>query len=634
MTATLRSFGARIGSGERARAWLAALLLIVLLWAAARMAALWIFDVSLAPGRWWLDLAGAAGLGLLLFALSRRLVWFAVTFGLLLGLLYLGNAAKIAFLGAPLLPDDIYALPALIEVLPDAARYLVLVPPLLLVGLLIWNLRRGVPAACATMAVGLMAAAIVLAPQRVTGFLDPLTGYVEWNQAGTYQMRGPVLHTIQETARFVADQPVAPDRPAVEMATARLMPRLVEAAAPAAFRPRNIHIIVEESFWDAALLDDAGIAEDPFDPAFRALWESVGSPRALSPTFGGQTANAEFEFLCGFPVTERAVKFEREFSNEAPCLPQILAALGYRTVASHPNTPAFWNRTNAYRRAGFETYWAAPDFVLDDLVGPFLSDASLFRQVDAKLADGGDPRPVFNYVLTYQGHWLYDLNERYPEMIGTDSAAREVAPFVSTLRHKTVALMAYLETLLVADPEALIVMFGDHPPFLGQHFAAYAESGLLLPDEGAFDAAMLETYAATPLLVIDGWRGPVDTGTLPIYALPQLVLDLIGYSGATALDLTRQPEGLAIRPVKDRTLVIGDSGVPRHCQPGHRHPDCQRANAWLADVMLLGDDLFLGAQHLLGLLPPVEAVPAPDSGPLQAAMPATGAASVAPVVLP
>ncbi|MDZ4735333.1 MAG: LTA synthase family protein [Rhodospirillaceae bacterium] len=629
---SLRSLNARFGA--RARVWLAALLLTVLIWAAARIAAVMVFDVALAPGRWWLDLAAAIGMGLLLFALSRRLLWFGIALGLLFGLLYLGNAAKIAFLGAPMLPDDAYALPALIEVLPAWARFVVLLPPLLFVALLAWNFHPRWPAAGAALALGLIAAAIVFAPQRVIGFLDPLTGYIEWNQAGTYQMRGPVLHTMQETARFVADRPIVPDAATVEEAVVRATPRPLELAAASEFRPRNIHVIVEESFWDAALLTKAGIEEDPFDPVFRALWESVGSPRALSPTFGGQTANAEFEFLCGFPVTERAVKFEREFSNSAPCLPQILGALGYRTVASHPNTPAFWNRTNAYRRAGFETYWAAPDFVLDDLVGPFLSDASLFRQVDEKLAASDDPRPVFNYVLTFQGHWLYDVNERYPELIETASGASEVGPFVATMRHKTVALLAHLETILAADPEALIVLFGDHPPFLGQHFGAYAESGLLLPDEGAFDAAMLETYAATPLLVIDGWRGPVDTGTMPIYALPQLVLDLIGYRGMTALDLTREPEGITIRPIKDRTLVIGEDGVPTHCMPGHRHPDCRRANAWLSNVMLLGDDIFLGDQHVLGLLPPIEPPAMPETAPMQAAAPATSAAGTEPVVLP
>lgn len=592
--------------------WLSAIAVTVLLWAFARMAAWTLFGVALAPGRFWLDLGGALLLGLVLYAIARRFSLFALLLGILLGLFYLGNAAKIAFLGAPTLPDDAYALPALIEILQPAARALVVLPPLLILGLLIVNFRASRSAAIAGALVVALAGVILFAPQRVTAMLDPLTGYVEWDQAQTYRLRGPIVHVLQETARFVADRPVAPDAATVATAYANRL-AVVEPATTDAFQPRNIHVIVEESFWDAALLTEAGIAEDPLGPELRALWDAGGGASALSPTFGGQTANAEFEFLCGFPVLERAVKFEREFSNAAPCLPDILRQLGYRTVASHPNTPAFWNRTNAYRRAGFETYWAAPDFELDDLVGPFLSDASLFRQLDQKIADGADDRPLFNYVMTFQGHWVYDLNDRYPEIIPTTSAASEVAPYVSTVRHKSLALMAQLEKILAEDPEAIVVIFGDHPPFLGQHFAAYVESGLLVPEEGRFDAPMLQTYAATPLIVIDGWRGPVPLEQdLPIYALPRLLLDMIGYRETTSMDLTRQPEGLVVRPIKDRTLVLTD-GMPLLCLADSSDDVCRDAQAWLADVTVLADDLFMGDQHVTGMLPPVTA-PTIDKG--------------------
>jgi phosphoglycerol transferase MdoB-like AlkP superfamily enzyme len=594
-----------------ANSWLAAIAAIVVLWALARLASLFVFGVALAPGRYWLDLGGALVLGLGIFAFARRFSLFILTTALLFAVLHLGNAGKIAFLGAPALPDDAYALPALLEILRPVAKLLVLLPVALFVGLLIANFRIGRSAAIGAIAIAALTGLILFAPQRVTATLDPLTGYVEWDQAQSYRLRGPVVHAFQETARFVADRPIAPDGDAVALATQELLAPPVPAAL-VPFRPRSIHVIVEESFWDAALLSEAGLAEDPLGPELRALWNAGGGASALSPTFGGQTANAEFEFLCGYPVTERAVKFEREFSNESPCLPQILRDLGYRTVASHPNTPAFWNRTNAYRRAGFETYWAAPDFELDDLVGPFLSDRSLFRQVDEKIEAGADGRPIFNYVMTFQGHWVYDLNERYPEAIETHSDATEVGPYVSTVRYKSLALIDYIGKILEADPEAIIVVFGDHPPFLGQHFAAYAESNLLVPEEGRFDAAMLKTYAATPLLVIDGWRGPVKLEQdVPIYALPQLLLDLIGYETTTALSLTRQPAGLTVRPIKDRTLVLDEVGTPTLCLPESREPDCVRALDWLADVQLVGDDLFSGDQHLLGLLPAAPLPPAP-----------------------
>ena len=162
------------------------------------------------------------------------------------------------------------------------------------------------------------------------------------------------------------------------------------APVPTGSPPRNVHMIVLESFWDAALLTGSGLSMDPLDPRFRELWRQAGNSHVLSPIFGGYTANAEFESLCGFPVTENHVFFESGLRNQAPCLPQILEEAGYRSIASHPNVAGFWNRVNAYRRIGFRTYWSDRDFVLDDLNGEFLSDSSLYRQTMAKIGSRAD----------------------------------------------------------------------------------------------------------------------------------------------------------------------------------------------------------------------------------------------------
>ena len=106
--------------------------------------------------------------------------------------------------------------------------------------------------------------------------------------------------------------------------------------------------------------------DDPFPPELRALWAETGHSVTLSPVFGGYTANAEFEALCGFPVTENAVFFEGWLRRDVPCLPALLREAGYRTVASHPNVPGFWNRTHAYRLTGFDEYLSVADFDTSD----------------------------------------------------------------------------------------------------------------------------------------------------------------------------------------------------------------------------------------------------------------------------
>ncbi|MCK7574478.1 MAG: LTA synthase family protein [Chromatiales bacterium] len=220
---------------------------------------------------------------------------------------------------------------------------------------------------------------------------------------------------------------------------------------------------------------------------------------APSPVFGGYTANAEFEALCGFPVSDDAVVFETGCGVLAPRLPRHLAEAGYVTVASHPNVPAFWNRVHAYRRAGFQSYWSAQDFDLDDMNREMLSDASLYRQVLERI------RPlletgtlVFNYVLTFSGHVDYPLGPARPPVVDAQSAESLVRPYANNVFYKSRELMDFLAALHELDPDGIIVVFGDHLPVLGYEYAAYVESGLLAPERSRFTDAMWLTHVATP----------------------------------------------------------------------------------------------------------------------------------------
>ena len=377
---------------------------------------------------------------------------------------------------------------------------------------------------------------------------------------------------------------------------------LLDAAAgkadvPGSFTPRNVHIVLLESFWDPALLKKAGYNEDPMSAAFRRLWKRTGYSHAMSPVFGGYTANAEFEILCGFPVVEDNVKFERQLLNDAPCLPHLLAGLGYRTVASHPNVPVFWNRVNAYRRMGFQTYWSKPDFQLDDMNRNFLSDASLYRQVLEKISGPAySKQPLLDYIVTYFGHWNYPLNDVRPRRITTTSPVEEVGSYANTIYYKSHELMAFLEKLQAQDPEGLIVLFGDHLPFMGENFAGYVDSGVLASKRSDFSAAMFRFYVSTPLVIIDGPRGPVKAGDLPIYEIPGLLLKLLHLNGPTIMDYTQSPDGMRVRPLPGLHLDVLADGSIEVCKEPPSSTVCQASTHWLQDVLIVNDDLFIGQQ--------------------------------------
>lgn len=537
--------------------------------------------------------------GYVLYALSRRRWVFVILQGLMMAVLYVGNAIKISFFGGPIMPDDVYALRSLLLVL-DGWHFLAAALPLAAIAaLFVFNITlRQWRAYLASIAVILFSMTLVYEPAAILEPLDRRFGNSVWDQRSNYLYRGATLYSLQEGARYFAAAAVPPDRdPALRAADALLRAAPPKPAAQAAFTPRNVHIVLLESFWDPKLLKKAGYNQDPVDPAFRRLWKRTGNARALSPVFGGYTANAEFEILCGFPVVEDNVKFERQMLNDVPCLPHLLAERGYRTVASHPNVPVFWNRVNAYQRMGFQTYWAKQDFALDDMNREFLADSSLYRQVLEKLGPTLDAgQPVLNYIVTYFGHWNYPLSASRPSKITSKSAVEEVTTYANTIHYKSRELMAFLEALQRRDPDGLIVLFGDHLPFMGENFAGYVDSGVLAANRSAFTADMFRLYVSTPLIVIDGRRGPLKTGDLAIYEVPGLLLDLLHYDEPTIMDYTRPPAGMQVRPLPGLHIDVLKDGKVEACKEPPYEGACAVSARWLRDVLVVANDLFIGRQ--------------------------------------
>jgi len=371
------------------------------------------FDVQILPTSVPYDYLLQLVVAYVLYALSRRVWIFLMIHALLMGLLYIGNAVKISFFGGPIMPDDVFALQSLLLILDGWQFFAAAIPLAAIASLLLFNFSmRHWSAYLASLIVILLGITVVYKPATL---LEPMDGYFGnsvWDQRSNYVWRGATLYTLLESARHFGAAEVIPDADMAQEAADKLLaasradslsaatmavgrtgslpvatlsPSLAvafnEEAVAKTFTPRNIHIVLLESFWDPNALKKAKFKPYPLSPEFLELWKSAGYSHALAPVFGGFTANSEFEVLCGFPVVKDAVKFEHQLLNDVPCLPHILADKDYRTIASHPNVPVFWNRVNAYKRMGFQTYWSLDDFVQDDMNQEFMSDSTLYRQV-------------------------------------------------------------------------------------------------------------------------------------------------------------------------------------------------------------------------------------------------------------
>ncbi len=297
-------------------------------------------------------------------------------------------------------------------------------------------------------------------------------------------------------------------------------------------QPRNVYLMVLESFLDPHLFAKVRYSMEPMHPDFTPFYRSEGF--SISPVFGGGTAQAEFEALCGVPAFRdySGIEFNNFSGSPAYCLPGLLAKAGYRTIASNAHKPDFFNAIPAYQSLGFseiyfpreyapqrQTYLSAGDVRREKYMfdGPLFDQnyGFLFRKATS------DRRPVFNYILSIYGHFPHYLDERVrPEKIRIVSKATDkmLERATNQYYYRTKAMARYLKRIIKTDPQALIVMVSDHLPPLSFGVSSYKKLGYL---EGVAD-----NIHKNRLIVIDRGRVKIHNN-LHHYDIPSLILDYL-----------------------------------------------------------------------------------------------------------
>ena len=250
---------------------------------------------------------------------------------------------------------------------------------------------------------------------------------------------------------------------------------------------RNLHLIVLESFIDvrkfSKLALDGIINEKLNDSFFNHAAISI------APGFGNGTARSEFEMLCGLPSLQLFGSLEFSvFSGESQvdCLPSVLSGYGYKTIASHPFKPNYYNRIKAYKTLGFSDIKFGDlyskvfgEIEIDDAPGGWLYDGSLFDQ-NIKMLKSllKKDQPVFNYVLTAYGHYPFKRNiEKRPAITKRQDVDDETNRLLNQIYYRVDEIHQYVRQLKELDPEGVVVLVGDHLPPLTNGYLKYEKLG-------------------------------------------------------------------------------------------------------------------------------------------------------------
>ena len=278
----------------------------------------------------------------------------------------------------------------------------------------------------------------------------------------------------------------------------------------------NIYLIVLESFVDMKNLQVDEMHIKYQDGYKGKIQREMGS--ALSPIVGGGSVNAEFELLCGAPSLKLVDMWDftllKEMENPN-CMIGALKEMGYSMVMNHGGMPYEFDSGYIYPKLKFDhQFYTTTKFYTGEYENPnpnyHISDLELFMQMLEKSDELNHEGPVINYMLGKFGHYPFDMDEnRYRKTTNIPSLSTDMNKILNQEYHRQNFILKMIEALEIKDPDAIVLIIGDHTP----------------PNNQANKNWVKNAYEV-PLLMKDkdGWKHYKD---IPIFNLYKFIFDSV-----------------------------------------------------------------------------------------------------------
>ena len=318
--------------------------------------------------------------------------------------------------------------------------------------------------------------------------------------------------------------PVAPESFDMEQARSRLG-EFSPGQIPEE-RSVNLIAIMLESYTDLSAFDAMEFLIDVYSPLHRILDESV-SGTVINNVSIGKTIDSERLFLTGYtrlinmgPGTINYFRylFSEHFSSSVNSYVHYLNSQGYHTEGYTAVAGWFYDRAAVNRHLGFTKYYFLEHFQDSDQ-----SDEFFFATIKALYEERDKNVPYFSFNLTAQNHGPYDITGTWePYIIAQGELSDEAFFMLNNYLHgvfdTTWRLAEFIEWLR-EDPEpVVVVVVGDHMPWMGSDSFVYAQLGInadVNTEEGFLN------YFSTPYFI---WANDA--------AREVLENDFVGYGGS------------------------------------------------------------------------------------------------------
>lgn len=436
-----------------------------------------------------LNFLPVAGLLALLWGLTGR-SWLAY---LLTGVLFVGGAAgnyyKLFFRDDPVLFADLLILK---EAGDMAGKYhlfldkrLALALFCFLAGLAVLVLLvRGRPRWVPGRLAGVLAGLALLAAGVPLALSDELYDgaaasydYLpnRWSDTQRFVAHGfvyPFLHSVTDA---VDAPPADYDAAAAEA----LLAQYTDADIPAD-KKVNVVAIMLEAYNDFTKFGTPELAQDVYAVWHRLEEEGV-SGDLVTNIFAGGTVDTERSFLTGYTAL-------RSYRSAVNAYPWYFRGQGYRVEGMHPCFDWFYNRKNVNGYLGFESYDFVENHFGELTDGGVAYDDVFFPELLSRIRElEAGNQPYFSFSVTYQGHGPYDTDRCWwgetgdfvvPAAGRTEEQQYILDNYFGSLANTNAHLAELTDYLRGSDEPTVLVLFGDHNPWMGDGNSVYTALGI------------------------------------------------------------------------------------------------------------------------------------------------------------
>lgn len=282
--------------------------------------------------------------------------------------------------------------------------------------------------------------------------------YKSWNWPENLQDNGMAMHIVMTSSRKSA--PLANEN---NKEMYDLEKRTGSTELP---KHKTIIYVLCESCW----YDNANFKE----LIAPILNEGFVTFRATSPVYGGGTANVEFEMLTGLPSNSRVLsgiiyqEYSSQFKSHSDTIASALKTKGFITYAAHNYLKEFWHRDIVYQKFGFERFdglYEMSNISLPDQIVATKKkwqwqpdDYLLYKSAIDQLKKA-DKKNIFMNLITMSTHGPYPHENDSGEYVYTYELKQAIDRFVE-----------FYKEVREIDPEAVVVIYGDHKPALNKFF--------------------------------------------------------------------------------------------------------------------------------------------------------------------